>query len=93
VHVVVVVVYTNKYYPPVINTSILYTTVCQGDMFRPSRSSTDPSRTQIQALFGFPALWDPKSLQVSVTGVKSKKYISLYKLSLLCDRFTLKLET
>ena len=29
-------------------------------MFRPSRSSSGPSRKQIQALFSFPALWDPK---------------------------------
>ena len=42
-------------------------------MFRPSRSSSGPSRTQIQALFCFPALWDPKCLQVSVTGVKKEK--------------------
>jgi len=34
--------------------------ICQGDMFRTSRSSSGPSRTQIQALFSFPALWDPK---------------------------------
>jgi len=45
--------------------------ICQGDMFRLSRSSSDPSRTQIQALFRFPALWDPKCLQFSVIGVKS----------------------
>jgi len=32
---------------------------CQGDMFRPNRSSSGPSRTQIQALFSFSALWDP----------------------------------
>ena len=30
--------------------------ICQGDMFRPSKSSSGPSRTQIQALFSFPAL-------------------------------------
>ena len=29
-------------------------------MFRPSRSSSGPSRTQNQALFSVPALWDPK---------------------------------
>ena len=29
-------------------------------MFRPSRSSSGPSRTQNQALLRFPALWDPK---------------------------------
>ena len=34
---------------------------CQGDMFRPNRSSSGPSRTQIQALFSFTAVWDPIS--------------------------------
>ena len=29
-------------------------------MFRPVRSSSGPSRTQNEALFSFPALWDPK---------------------------------
>ena len=28
-------------------------------MFRPNRSSSGPSRTQIQAFFSFFALWDP----------------------------------
>jgi len=37
-------------------------------MFRPSRSSSGPPRKQIQELFGFSALWDPKCLHVSVTG-------------------------
>jgi len=32
-------------------------------MFRPGRSSSGPSRTQNQALFSFPALWDPKQEQ------------------------------
>ena len=40
-------------------------------MFRPSRSSSGPSRAQIQALFSFPALWDSQCLQVSVTGAKN----------------------
>ena len=39
-------------------------------MIRPSRSSSGPPRTQIQALFSFPALWNPKCLQVSVSGAK-----------------------
>ena len=38
-------------------------------MFRPSRSSSGPPRKQIQELFSFSALWDPKCLHVSVTGV------------------------
>ena len=38
--------------------------ICQGDMFRPSRSSSDPPRKQIQVLFSFPALWDPKCIGV-----------------------------
>jgi hypothetical protein len=42
--------------------------ICQGDMFRPNKSSSGPSRTQIRALFSFSALWDLKCLQVSVTG-------------------------
>ena len=37
-------------------------------MFRPNKSSSGPSRSQIQALFSFSALWDPKCLQVLVTG-------------------------
>ena len=44
--------------------------ICQGDTFRPSRSSSGPPRKQIQELFSFSALWDPKCLQVSVTEVK-----------------------
>jgi len=38
--------------------------MCQGDMFRPSSSSSGPPWRQIQELFSFPALWDPKCLQV-----------------------------
>ena len=55
---------------------ILYTRyICQGDMFRPNRSSSGPSsRTQIQALFSFPALWDPiNAYRLMLTGVKSKQ--------------------
>ena len=40
-------------------------------MFRPSRSSLGPPRRQIQELFSFPALWDPKFLQDFVTGTYS----------------------
>jgi len=54
-------------------------------MFRPSRSSSDLPRKQIQELFSFPALWDPKSSQVSIT--EAKVYKLVYKLNLLCDRF------
>jgi len=42
--------------------------ICQGNMFRPSRSSSGPPRKQIQKLFSFPALWDPQCLQDIVTG-------------------------
>ena len=35
-------------------------------MFRPSRPSSGPSRTQIQAFYSVSALWDPKCLQVSI---------------------------
>ena len=45
--------------------------MCQSDMFRPSRPSSDPSTAQNQALFSFPALWGSQMLQVSVTGAKS----------------------
>jgi len=47
--------HTNKYYTSVTNTTFIYIQqyICQGDMFRPSRSSSVPSRTQIQALFSF----------------------------------------
>jgi hypothetical protein len=55
-------------------------------MFRPSRSSSGPSRTQIQALFSFPALWDPKCLQVSVSGAKDKNTYNLLNMfrALIC---------
>jgi len=56
--------------------------ICQGDMFWPSRSSSGPPRKQIQELFSFSALWDPKCSHVSVIG--AKKYVTLYKLNLLC---------
>ena len=36
-------------------------------MSRPSRSSSGPPRKQIQELFSFPSLWDPKCLQVQFT--------------------------
>jgi len=42
--------------------------ICQGDMFRTSRSSWGPARRQSQELFRFGALWDPKFLQIFVTG-------------------------
>ena len=53
-------------------------------MFRPSRSSSGPPRKQIQELFSFSALWDPKCSQVSVTEAKVYR---LYKLNLLYDGF------
>jgi len=54
--------------------------ICQGDMFRTSRSSSGPPRKQVQELFSFPALWDPTCLQLSVN--RNVKYMSLYKLNL-----------
>jgi len=40
-------------------------------MFRPSRSSSGPPRRQIEELFSFTALWEPKCLPVFVTGTYS----------------------
>ena len=54
--------YTNKYYSQSLtqhNYFYIQQYICQGDTFRPSRSSSGPSRIQIQALFSVPALWDP----------------------------------
>jgi len=45
--------------------------ICQGDMFRPSRSSSGPAKRQSQELLSFPALWDPKCLQIIVPGTYS----------------------
>jgi len=44
-------------------------------MFRPSQSSSGPPRKQILELFSFPALWDPKCSQVSVTETKVYKLV------------------
>ena len=55
-------------------------------MFRPSQSSSDSPRKQIQELFSLSALWDPKCSQVSVTQAKVYR---LYKLNLLYDSFNL----
>ena len=41
-------------------------------MFRPSRSSSGPPRKQIEELFSFSALRDPKCLHVALT------YVPLY---------------
>jgi len=49
--------------------------ICQGDMFRPSRSSSGPPRKPIQELFSFSALWGPKGLQVSVAEAKMYKLV------------------
>ena len=62
VNVLITVMSTNKYYTSVNNTTfILYAMVIytiaykiKGDMFRPSRSSSDPPRKQIQELLVFP---------------------------------------
>ena len=54
----------------------IYIYICQGDMFRPSRSSSGLPRRQIQELFSFPTLCDPKCLQGFVTG--THQYINLY---------------
>jgi hypothetical protein len=41
--------------------------ICQGDMFRPSRSSSGPPRKQIQELFSFSALWHSKrSIEIGI---------------------------
>ena len=48
----------------------IYIYICQGNMFRPSRSYSGPPRKQIQELFSFPALWDPKTSPISVTETK-----------------------
>jgi len=57
---------------------------CQGAMCRPIRSSSGPPRKQIQELFSFPALWDPKCSHVSVT--KAKVYKLVY-IELVVRRF------
>ena len=41
--------------------------ICQGELFRPSRSSSGPPRKQIEELFSLSVLWDPKCSQVSFT--------------------------
>ena len=62
--------------------------ICQGDMFRPSRSSSGPSRTEIQALFSFSALWDLCSWRAWGWPTRSKHialtYIPFYIKSMLC---------
>jgi hypothetical protein len=44
-------------------------------MFRPSRPSSGPSRTQNQALFSFPALWDPKCYKFQLQEQKVYKLV------------------
>jgi len=51
--------------------------ICQGDMFRPSRSSSGPPRKQIRELLSFSALWDPKCSQVSVAEEKVFKVVQI----------------
>jgi len=63
--------------------------ICQGDMFRPSRSSSGPPRKQIQKLLDFLHCGIPNAHTFQL---QKQKYISLYKLN-LCDGFDLKLET
>jgi len=45
-------------------------------MFRPSRSSSGRPRKQIQELFSFSALWNPKCSQVSVKEANLKLKIA-----------------
>ena len=52
-------------------------------MFRPSRSSSGPPRKQIQELFSFPALWDPKCSLVTVTEAKLLHYLLTYLITYL----------
>ena len=63
--------------------------ICQGDMFRPSRSSSGPPKRQIQELFGFSCIVGSQMLTHFC--YRNIKYISLYILSLLCDGFSLKI--
>jgi len=49
----------------------------QGDMFRPSRSSSGPPTKQIRELFSFSVLWDPKFSQVSLTEAKLYKVVQI----------------
>jgi len=49
-------------------------------MFRPSRSSSGPPRKQIEEMFSFSALWDPKCLHVSVREAKVYKLVQDYML-------------
>ena len=44
-------------------------------MFRPSMSSSGPSKTQNQALFSFPALWYPKCYNFQLHEQKVYKLI------------------
>jgi len=62
----------------------------QGDMFRPSRSFSDPPRKQIQELLDFLHCGIPNAHEFQL---QKQKYISLYKLNLLCDGYKLKLGT
>ena len=66
----------------------IYWYICQGDMFRSSRSSSGTPRKQIQEQFIFSALWDPKCSQVSVTETNVYR---LYKLHLLYDGFKIEI--
>jgi hypothetical protein len=54
--------------------------ICQGDMFRPSRSSWGPPRKHIQELFSFSALWVHKHVALT--------YITLYIKKMLCYKVT-----
>jgi len=51
--------------------------ICQGNMFRPSWSSSGPTRKQIQGLFIFLHCGIPNAYQFEL---QKQKYISVYKL-------------